>query len=197
MADPAIELSHATVDDLLAIPEEERYHEIIGGELTRKAMPSFEHGHVQTELSWTVVGPYGRGRGGPGGWVFASETEVVFSPNDILRPALSGWRRERLAAAPREWPVRVRPDWVCDILSPSNPQTDLFKKIRVYQRAEVGHSWILDPVTESLAIYRWTPEGSLLVAVAHGAERVRAEPFDAVEISVRELATGDDAPAGG
>jgi Uma2 family endonuclease len=188
----APEMSHATVDDLLAIPEAERFHEILGGELIRKAMPSLDHGVVQTELSFAVVGPYGRGRGGPGGWVFASETEVVFSPTDILRPDLCGWKRERLAAVPKEWPVRVAPDWVCEILSPSNAQNDLFKKILVYQRAHVGHYWILDPVGESLAVYRWTPEGFLLVAVAQGDERFRLEPFDAVEISVRELVTGTD-----
>lgn len=38
--------SHAA-QDLLAIPEEERFHEIIDGELVRKAMPSAKHGSAQ------------------------------------------------------------------------------------------------------------------------------------------------------
>lgn len=44
----------------------------------------------------------------------------------------------------------------------------------------------------SLAVYRWTPEGYLVVLTAEGRERVRAEPFDAVEFSVQGLLTGDE-----
>jgi hypothetical protein len=36
-----------TVTDLLDIPEPERFHEIIGGEIVRKAMPSARHGGAQ------------------------------------------------------------------------------------------------------------------------------------------------------
>ena len=196
MGSAALKIRPATLDDLLAIPEAERFHEIIDGELVRKAMPSFRHGGTQSELSGLLVGPYGRRRGGPGGWRFVTEVEIMFSPNAILRPDISGWRRERLPEIPEEWPVSVRPDWVCEVLSPSNPENDLFKKIRIYQRAQVGHYWIIDPVAETLAVYRWTAEGFLLVMVARGEERVRAEPFDAVELSVRGLVTGEDEDGG-
>jgi Uma2 family endonuclease len=86
----------------------------------------------------------------------------------------------------------VRPDWICEILSPANPENDLFKKLVVYQRAEVPHYWIIDPVAEALAVYRWTPDGYPLVAVARGDERVRVEPFDAVELSVHSLVDDDE-----
>jgi Uma2 family endonuclease len=184
----------ATIDDLRAIPEAERFHEILDGELVQKAMPSFRHGSAQSEIAGLLVGPYGRGRGGPGGWRFASEVEIAFSPTEVHRPDVVGFRRERLPKIPDAWPIEVRPDWICEILSPSNAQNDLFKKIRVYQRAAVPHSWIVDPVAETLAVYRWTSEGFLLVAVAKGEERVRLEPFEEVELSVRSLVTGDDEP---
>jgi Uma2 family endonuclease len=185
----------ATVADLLAIPESERFHEIIDGELVRKGMPTMRHGRAQLRLSSRVSGPYDRrpGRGGPGGWIFANEVEILFNEVQVLRPDVCGWRRERLPVLPDECPIGVRPDWVCEILSPSNPENDLLKKIRVYQRAQVPHYWILDPVAEALIVYRWTPEGFLLVASAGGDERVRAEPFDAVEICVRELVAIEEA----
>jgi len=56
----------------------------------------------------------------------------------------------------------------------------------------VAHYWIVDPDIEALAVYRWTPDGYLLVLTAQGEERVRAEPFDAVELSVHDLIGGDD-----
>ena len=194
MSSAALKVRPATVADLLAIPEPDRFHEIIDGEFVRKAMPTFRHGRAQSRISQHVGGPYDRrpGRGGPGGWWFATEVEIIFSETQIYRPDVAGWRRERLPTIPDEFPVAVRPDWVCEILSPSNPENDLFKKIRVYQRAEVSHYWIIDPVAETLAVYRWTPDGFLLVAVAKGEERVPAEPFDAVELSVRALVVGDE-----
>ncbi len=116
----------------------------------------------------------------------------AFDARSVFRPDVAGWRRERLTRLPVETPLVVRPDWVCEILSPSTKQNDLWKKLRVYQRCQVAHSWIIDPDAEALAVYRWTPDGYLLVLTAVGHERVHAEPFDAVELSVHELIAGDE-----
>lgn len=193
MSNAARGLRPATIEDLRAIAEEERFHEIIDGELVRKAMPSLRHGLAQTELAAELTGAYGpRSRGrGPGGWIFATEVEVLFEDGQVYRPDVVAWRRERMPALPAEMPIPVRPDWVCEVLSTSNPQNDLFKKMRTYQRCGVPHYWILDPVAEALVVYRWTAEGYLLVLTAEGSERVRAEPFDAVELAVRELVAGE------
>lgn len=189
----------ATVEDLLAIPEGERFHEVLDGELVRKTMPSLRHGAAQAELAAEIAGAYGlRSRGrGPGGWVFATEVEILFEPTQIYRPDVTGWRRERLPRLPEESPVSLRPDWVCEILSPSNKQNDRFKKLRTYGRCQVPHYWILDPDAEALAVYRWTAEGYLIVLTAEGSERVRAEPFEAVELSVHSLLTGDEGEGSG
>lgn len=194
MASAARELTIATVAELLAIPEAERFHEIIDGELVRKAMPSIRHGMAQMGIGDAITGPYGpRARGrGPGGWVFASETEIMFDASQVFRPDVAGWRRERLTTLPDEVPIAVRPDWVCEILSASNAHHDLVKKMRVYQRSQVRHYWLLDPEAETLTVHRWTAEGYLLVQSAAGSELVRAEPFDAVELSVRALIEGDE-----
>lgn len=186
------------VEALLAIPEEERFHEIIDGQLVRKAMPSPRHGTAQAELAAEIAGAYGlRSRGrGPGGWIFATEVEVLFAPDQVFRPDVTGWRRERLPRVPDETPITLRPDGVCEILSPANKQNDLFKKLRTYRQSQVPHYWILDPDAEALGVYRWTADGYLLVLTAEGRERVRAEPFDAVEFSVHSLLAGDDEEQG-
>lgn len=181
-------------DDFLAIPAAERRHEIVDGELVPKAMPSGPHGRAQFRLGVEVGGPYDRraGRGGPGGWIFANEVEIRFEAANVFRPDVAGWRRERVTRLPLETPLEVRPDWICEILSPSNKQNDLFKKLRVYQRCQVGYSWIIAPDAEVLAVYRWTPDGYLLIVTAVSQERFHAEPFEAVELSVHELLGGDE-----
>jgi Uma2 family endonuclease len=84
---------------------------------------------------------------------------------------------------------------VCEILSPSNSRNDVIKKMRVYQRCQVPHYWLLDPEQETLSVHRWTAEGYLNVQAAEGRERIRPEPFAEVELSVHGLVEGDDETA--
>lgn len=179
--------SPAAVADLLALPEEDRY-EIVDGELVPKEAARGEHGHAQLRVG-RLLGPFDRRPGGPpdrpGGWWFASEVLVEFTPRQVRRPDVVGWRRERVAERPTGVPVRAIPDWICEILS-SNRSKDVVDKMNLYHRAEVGHYWVLDPHpdAETLSVYRWTPEGYLHVGAAGRGERLRAEPFEAIELAV-------------
>lgn len=177
----------ATVDDLLAIPEDERYHEIIGGELVEKAQATGPHSFTQGQVAGQL-GPFSRRfGGGPGGWWILVEAQIDLGPRDLYRPDVAGWRRERLPVIPRRGLVKLPPDWVCEVLSRNNARVDLVKKMRVYQRAGVGHYWIVDPDEEMLFVYRHTPDGYLLALSATRGDEVRAEPFGEVEIEVAEL----------
>jgi Uma2 family endonuclease len=190
VSDPA-KLRRATIADLLAIPEEHRRHEVIDGVLVEKEAASGRHGGAQGRL-FRRLGPYDRRPGGrrPGGWWFATEVEVQFEETQVFRPDIAGWRRERLPELPAEVPITVRPDWICEILS-KNKRNDLIQKKRAYHRHGVGHYWIVDPVEETLAVYRWHADGFVEVLIADRTERVRAEPFDAIDLRIGVL-FGDD-----
>lgn len=45
-------------------------------------------------------------------------------------------------------PVRTRPDWVCELLSPSNAKRDLIDKLQVLHANRVPHYWIVDPLEQ-------------------------------------------------
>jgi Uma2 family endonuclease len=184
----------ATLEDLLAIPEAERRHEIIDGELVEKGAASGEHGGAQADLVTALNSRFGRRPGGrwPGGWWFATEVQIVFARGQIFRPDIVGWRRERVPERPTGVPITTLPDWVCEILS-TNRRDDLVKKKRVYHQTRVPHDWILDPAEETLAVYRWGPDGYIEVLATQRGERVRAEPFEAVELNVGVF-FGDDEP---
>jgi Uma2 family endonuclease len=188
----AAERKPATIADLLAIPEEHRRHEVVDGVLVEKEAASGRHGRAQGRL-FRRLGPYDRRPGGrwPGGWWFATEVEILFEESQVFRPDVAGWRRERLPELPSEVPITVRPDWICEILS-TNKRNDLIKKKRVYHRHQVVHYWIVDPNEETLAVYRWHTDGYVEVLIADRDERVRAEPFDAVELRVAVLFGEDD-----
>jgi Uma2 family endonuclease len=184
--------STATLGDLLAVPEHDRFHEVVGGELVRKAMPSARHGNAQGAIR-ARLDSFHRRPGGkaPGGWWFLTEVEVELDRGEIYRPDVAGWRRERLPALPDSTPITLRPDWVCEVLSRSNASTDTVTKLRVYHRVAVPHYWIVDPDEETLTVLRWTPDGFVTIVAAARGERVRAEPFEAVEIRIDSL-FGDD-----
>lgn len=178
----------ATTADLLAIPEHERFHELIAGEIVPKAAPSAEHGTAQRRLG-TLVDPFDRRPGGrwPGGWWLMTEVEVEFETHETYRPDVVGWRRDRVPDRPRGNPVRIRPDWICEILSPTNSGNDRVVKLNAYHQFEVPHYWISDPTEETLSAFRWTQDGYLLVVAAGTGQRVRVEPFAAIEIEVGEI----------
>ena len=194
--DQARSVKRYTIDDLLAIPDDRRRHEIIDGDLVEKEAASGRHGAAQGRV-FRTLGPFDRRPGGrwPGGWLFGTEVEVLLGAQDVYRPDVAGWRREHLSELPAEVPVRVRPDWVCEILS-TNKRNDLVRKKRGYHRYAVPHYWIVDPTEETLSVHRWTTDGYLEVLVADRTERVRAEPFDAIEIRVGVFFGDDDGEDG-
>lgn len=187
----------ASVEDFLAIPEERRFHELLGTEIVEKAVPSGEHGGAQAGIVGAVLPLYQRrsgGGGGPGGWWIATEVEVLLESGEVVRPDVLGWRRERVAERPTGMPVRTCPDWICEIVSPSNANTDTVKKLRIYHAAQVHHYWIVDPRDSTLTVMRWDEAGYTTVLRAERGETVHPEPFDAIELAVGTL-FGDDPPA--
>jgi len=180
----------ATLEDLFAIPGGERRHELIEGMIFEKGAASGEHGRTQRKVS-AFIDPFDRPSYRiPGGWWIVTEVEVYFDEKNTLRPDLTGWRRERLPEGPRTTPVRVRPDWVCEILS-TNRGNDLVKKKRVYHRHQVGHYWIIDPVERSLTVLRWGPDGYIDVLSAEDGELVYPEPFHGMPLLIGNI-FGDD-----
>ena len=183
----------ATLADFLSIPESERFHELIDGEIMQKTSPSGEHGSTQADVTGWLHGPFGRKppSGGPGGWWLANEVEIELG-DDVCRPDVVGWRRELVPERPRGTPVGVPPHWVCEVLSPSNMRNDLVRKKHIYHRHHVDHYWILDPAEGTLAVYRWHTDGYLEVLIAERGVTVRAEPFDAIEIPISGLFGEED-----
>ena len=83
--------------------------------------------------------------------------------------------------------VNRRPDWACEMLSPSNARRDLVDKFQVLHRNGVPHYCIVDPLERTLIVHRWEPRGYLVALTAAAGDVVRAEPFDPVELKVSVL----------
>jgi len=180
MADPA--KKRATYDDVLAAPPH-KVAEIVDGELILSPRPAARHAAAASVLSEELGPPFKRGRGGPGGWLIVYEPELHFG-SDVLVPDLAGWRRERMAVLPDAPFITLPPDWICEVLSPGSSRFDRKQKMPIYAEQGVRNAWLVDPVERTLEIFRLVENRWLLLATFADDERVRAEPFDAIELEL-------------
>ena len=180
----AIAKRRATYQDVLNAPPH-MVAEVLAGELVLSPRPRLGHGRVQSNLNGELHDPFGRGRNGPGGWVFVHEPELHFG-SDIVVPDLAAWRNARCPDL-REPFATTAPDWVCEVLSPSTEKYDRGKKLAIYGRAGVPHAWLVNPDLHTLELMRHTDAGWLQVAIHADDDRVRAEPFDAIELELASL----------
>ncbi len=180
----------ATYDDVLAAPEHQ-VAEILAGELHLSPRPAMPHAVAATVLGEELGPPFRRGKGGPGGWIILDEPEIHLG-GDVLVPDLAGWRRTTMDHVANLPYFEVRPDWVCEVLSPSTEKADRTLKLPIYAREGVAHAWLVNPLLRTLEVLRlqdgrWTNLGSFHDDQEVRAEEVRAEPFDAIVLSLGVL----------
>ena len=175
----------ATYDDVLNAPPH-KVAEIVDGVLHLSPRPAKPHAAATSALGEELGPPFKRGRGGPGGWILLDEPELHLGP-DILVPDIGGWRRARMPTLDREPYFTLAPDWICEVLSPSTSRLDRAEKLPIYARAGVRHAWLVDPLVRTLEVLRLEGERWTIVATWADAAKVRAEPFDAIELDLAIL----------
>jgi Uma2 family endonuclease len=119
----------------------------------------------------------------PGGWWFLLEPEL-HSGDDVLVPDWAGWRRARMPALTNVAFFTLVPDWICEIVSPSTGRIDRSRKMQHYARDGVRHLWLVDPLLQTLEVYRLEAERWVVVATYAGSEVVRPEPFAAADLQL-------------
>ena len=175
----------ATYQDVLDAPAD-RVAELIHGALHLHPRPRPRHARTITSLGDELVSPFDKGRGGPGGWWILIEPELHLGA-DVLVPDLAGWRRTRLPSLP-DGHIAVQPDWICEVISPSNAGTDRVTKRELYASSGVGHYWLADPASQTLETYRLDPTTTRWVdsGAFDATARARIPPFEAVELATLE-----------
>lgn len=175
----------ATYADLEALPPNQ-VGEIVAGELHASPRPAVRHSFAAMQLATDLNNPFGRGHGGPGGWHFLFEPELHLG-RDVLVPDMAGWRRERMPKLPDVVGIKMAPDWLCEVLSPSTARLDRTRKLVAYAREGVKHVWLVDPLLRTLEVFRLEGPHYLLLATHSEAETVWAEPFEALALELRVL----------
>lgn len=182
----AVAMDHpATYADLEALPEHIK-GEIVDGVLYTQPRPRMRHSRAGGAIFRGVSGPYDFDAD-PGGWWILIEPGIELPRSPEIAPDVAGWRRDRLSVPSPNDPIRVVPDWVCEVLSPSNRSYDRKVKFPFYARVGVSWLWVVDTAARTVEIKkliegRWTE-----IAVFSDDDVLRAEPFESVGIALAPI----------
>lgn len=141
-----------TADELLELDDGCRY-ELMNGELVPMPPANEEHATITVTLAIEVgsfIRRHNLGRaisGDPG-------LRIRHDPDLVLAPDFAFTRRERLTSEqPDRAFITIMPDFVVEILSPSERAGRVSAKIQTYLAAGVELVWIIDPEERTVAIY--------------------------------------------
>jgi Uma2 family endonuclease len=146
-----------TADEFLRRHGGETCVELVKGRVVRHPMPGGPHGYICNNAS-AIITPFVRANGL--GRVFSSDTFTRVRPGeptdtirgpDVAYLSYARWPKEREIP---EGPLPASPDLVIEVRSPSDRIPQLSAKASEYLQAGVTVVIVLDPHTESLAVYR-------------------------------------------
>ena len=139
-----------TYEDLLLFPDDGKRHELIDGEHYVTPSPNLRHQRVLRKLNRMVDRFVEEHRLGE---VFFAPLDVVFTVHDVAEPDLIFVSHER-ASILTPANLQGAPDLVVEVLSPSTRRRDESLKRDLYERTGVAEYWVVDPVAETVKVYR-------------------------------------------
>lgn len=168
-----------TLQDFLALPDDETALELIDGRAVPKMSPKFFHSTVQAAL-WLLIRDRCKGRGR-----VRQEWGIILIHRGrdwAPVPDLTYISYERL---PRDWQRNelcpVAPEWVIEVVSPQQSIKTLARKAEDYLEAGVLSVWIVNPGTETVTVY-----SSGTQACTYSGEALISAPVP-IELSVRQI----------
>jgi Uma2 family endonuclease len=157
---------------------EEGKMELIDGLMVTMATPTVFHAGIESELLG-LIWTYLRGKSGK---VFSSELGVHLEGNITVEPDLSVvLDTSKLTMSG----YQGAPDFVVEILSPSNRKQDKIAKFNSYQKAGVKEYWIIDPDDRTIQANRL--ENGRYVTAMYGEEKVPVATLPGLEIDFAEV----------
>ncbi|VFM95180.1 MAG: Endonuclease, Uma2 family (restriction endonuclease fold) [Candidatus Kentron sp. G] len=176
--------SPATYEDVLRAPPE-CVAQLIHGQLHTHPRPASRHALAGSSLGM-VFGRGGMGAGNGAGWWILYEPEIHLASH-VLVPDWAGWRRERMPVFPDVAYIETVPNWVCEILSPSNARLDRAVKMPLYAKFGVEYLWLLDPKLQTLEVFVLHEGKWLLWETFQENDEVATPPFEAMHFTLGVL----------
>lgn len=148
-----------TYEDLLDLPDDGKQYELIEGELVVNPPPIPRHQLILLNIA-TELRIYCRES--RAGQTLPAPTDVILAPDVVVQPDVLFIRAEHLHII-RQKNVQGAPTLVVEVLSDSTRRRDEGIKRQLYERHGVDEYWIVDPVIDTIKIYRRTNDAFVRV----------------------------------
>ncbi len=139
-----------TEEDYYALPEGRRA-ELIEGVFYDMASPSLTHQRILGELFVEIHNYIKRKNGSCQAFPAPFAVKLFNDDKTIVEPDISVICDGNKLT---EKGCSGAPDWVIEIVSPSNSDHDYIKKLKLYIRAGVREYWIVNSETRTVAVYK-------------------------------------------
>ena len=138
-----------TSDEFLAMTDLEGRYELVSGEIyAMSPSPGFIHQKIVSRLC-RKIGNYIEDSGG--------NCEVMVAPSDVKLDDENTVQPDIFVVCDNskfdEHGCVGAPDWIIEILSPSNSDRDTVEKLALYAKTGVREYWIVDPMHEKVLVY--------------------------------------------
>ena len=170
MAPMDVQRRRVSYDDLAQMPEDGRRYELYDGEVFVVPAPILRHQVVALRL-WRIFDDYASKTGG---LAVASPIDIVFSEYDVVQPDIVFLSAASLRSVSLDAPIRRSPDLAVEVLSSSTASNDRGRKMRMFQRYGVPEYWIVDPVGETIEIYRLAESAYEPMGTFSGRDEMRS-----------------------
>lgn len=149
-----------TAAQLLEAPDLGRC-ELIRGELLMMSPAGFRHGHLAAKLAQILMN-FVESRAL--GVVTGSETgfQIAHDPDTVRAPDVAFVRADRLPPIEPRGFFPGAPDLAVEVLSPCDRASEVNAKVRDWLEAGARRVWVVDPQTETVAVYRSAGEAAIL-----------------------------------
>jgi Uma2 family endonuclease len=157
-------------DDLAQMPEDGRRYELYDGEVCVVPSPILLHQVIAMRL-WRILDDYAAHTDG---LAVATPMDVIFSNYDVVQPDIVFLTSESMRTVSLADRVRQSPDLAVEVLSPATASNDRGRKMRMFQRYGVPEYWIVDPMAETIEIYKLANAAYELVGTFSGGEAMHS-----------------------
>ena len=169
-----------TYADYAALPDDGHRYQLLEGELVMTPSPNAWHQDVSRELEFRLLAWVREHRLGE---VYNAPLDVVMDDHNVLQPDLFFVSHAR-AGIRQGGRILGAPDLCVEILSPGTERIDRVRKLGLYARFGVTHSWIVDLAARSIEEYALSGEVYRVRSITGYDEPFRPEAIPGFEFKL-------------
>lgn len=171
-----------TEDDYYKLPESVRA-ELINGQFYNMAAPGRIHQEILNALNNAIYNYIHAKNGSCRVYPAPFAVKLFDDSENIVEPDISViCNPDKLT----DKGCSGAPDWILEIISPSNPEHDYIEKLDLYKKAGVREYWIVDPRRGRVFVYDWE-QSRFEVEMYTFQDKIKVNIYEDLWINFKEL----------